>query len=239
MSDAPHSVCLLVARWGPWPAWLPLLLRTYAANYDVRFTLLGDTPPSLPLPKNVAYAHWPAAALVERLARTVGFRAGALAFNNHSTSKISDLKPMFGEVFADLLAGCAPQRVPPIPGRQAQRACCQPAQPSTCRRLLGQRAGRRCPRPSSRLVPAQCLGCKRRLFSTSRATRLVWALYALPKQPRRQRPLPQIARRGAGAHICKYIYIYTYITYTVHKKQHMYICKYTYEFNSISSSRST
>ena len=121
------SICLLVARWGGWPPWLPLLMRSYAANADVSFTLLGDlkplahfstsspssSAPAAVLPPNVRFVQLSTRALIERLVRTVGFRATSLALNNHSTSKISDLKPMFGEVFADdLLAGCACAEAP-------------------------------------------------------------------------------------------------------------------------------
>ncbi len=106
-SPAAPTICLLVARWGPWPPWLPLLLRGYAANRDVRFTLLGDTQPEPPLPPNVQYTPWPLPRLLRRLSQRIGFSAGKLSVNNHSTSKISDLKPMFGHVFSDLLQGCA------------------------------------------------------------------------------------------------------------------------------------
>ena len=101
-----HSLCALVARWGEWPPWTPLVLRLYASNADVRWTMLGDTAPAETLPNNVRFLEFTLDAVVKRLATTVGYSAGSLAMNNHSTSKISDLKPMFGEIFAKELDGC-------------------------------------------------------------------------------------------------------------------------------------
>ena len=43
-SDAP-SVGILVGRWGGWPAWTPVFLRTLAANPTISFLLLSEEPP--------------------------------------------------------------------------------------------------------------------------------------------------------------------------------------------------
>ena len=104
----PPSVCILVARWGEWPPWLPLLLRALASNDDVRFTLIGDHQPASAklLPANVRYAEWQLPRLLLRLRKRLHFSAGRLVRNNHSTSKISDLKPAFGDVFPELIRGC-------------------------------------------------------------------------------------------------------------------------------------
>ena len=100
------SVCMLVARWGQWPPWTPLLLRALATNTDVRWTLMGDTPPTAQLPSNVGFSEWPMPRLLARLRQAIGFSAGRLEQNDHSTSKISDLKPTFGVSFPELLRGC-------------------------------------------------------------------------------------------------------------------------------------
>eukprot|EP00965_Chrysotila_dentata_P248463 6208347-Pleurochrysis_carterae.AAC.1 len=47
---------IFVARWGGWPSFTPLLIKSIAANDLVEFMLLGETKPEgLPLPRNVAF----------------------------------------------------------------------------------------------------------------------------------------------------------------------------------------
>lgn len=104
-SDAP-SVGILVGRWGGWPPWTPLLLRTLAANPTVTFLLLSEEPPPNVdvLPPNVEHHTWTLEALLRRLQRTVGVRlrslgaSGVLA-NGVSAAKVNDFKPMWGEAF--------------------------------------------------------------------------------------------------------------------------------------------
>ena len=43
----PSSVCLFIARWGTWPPWAPLLLRSLELNPTIRFLLLGDSAPAV------------------------------------------------------------------------------------------------------------------------------------------------------------------------------------------------
>lgn len=111
--DALPSIALVVARWGGWPAWTPLFLRTLGANPTVDFMLLSDaTPAPLPLPANVRLYRVTLAQLLARLRRTVGVRLGTLTpgaaegkfGSGVSSAKTNDFKPMFGEAFADLLA---------------------------------------------------------------------------------------------------------------------------------------
>ena len=100
-------MCVLVARWGEWPPWSPLLMRAMGANRDVQWTLMGDRPPRIrALPPNVAFSAWPLPRLLARLRQAIGFSAARLEQNDHSTSKISDLKPMFGASFPELIRGC-------------------------------------------------------------------------------------------------------------------------------------
>ena len=44
----PNDIALLVGRWGRWPTWMPLVLRTYASNSFIDFHLLSDAPPPVP-----------------------------------------------------------------------------------------------------------------------------------------------------------------------------------------------
>ena len=104
-SDAP-SVGILVGRWGGWPAWTPVFLRTLAANPTISFLLLSEEPPPNvgAMPANVEHHAWTLEALLRRLQRTVGVRlrslgaSGVLA-NGVSAAKVNDFKPMWGEAF--------------------------------------------------------------------------------------------------------------------------------------------
>ena len=50
------TVCLFVLRWGGWPPWVSLLLRTMEMNPTLHFLLLGDKRPrSRSWPSNVAF----------------------------------------------------------------------------------------------------------------------------------------------------------------------------------------
>ena len=41
------QVCLFLARWGKWPAWISVLVRTLELNVATRFLLLGDELPEV------------------------------------------------------------------------------------------------------------------------------------------------------------------------------------------------
>ena len=105
-----ERIGIVIARWQAWPAWTPLLIRTLAFNELIHFHLLSDVEPLVaPLPTNVFYHRWSLRQLLHRMQRTVGLQldsisaSGRQAGNEMSSAKINDLKPMFGEAFADLL----------------------------------------------------------------------------------------------------------------------------------------
>ena len=107
----PPSIGIIVARWGGWPSWMPLFLHTLRHNPTVDFHLLSDVPPlaTAPLAPNVRYHAWSLDELLVRLRETVGVRlrrlhAGGVFASGVSSAKLNDFKPMFGEVFADMLS---------------------------------------------------------------------------------------------------------------------------------------
>ncbi|KAL1500257.1 hypothetical protein AB1Y20_012925 [Prymnesium parvum] len=118
--QGPPCVAIFVARWGGWPAHTPLLLRSYASNPSVDFLVLGDSAPcaATMLPPNVHFLGWSLPELAERMRSWVGMRVERLhvasRYVNHSlgrwgrgifsSAKTNDLKPMWGEAFADVLA---------------------------------------------------------------------------------------------------------------------------------------
>mmetsp|Transcript_15352 Transcript_15352/g.29949 ORF Transcript_15352/g.29949 Transcript_15352/m.29949 type:complete len:468 (-) Transcript_15352:444-1847(-) len=107
-----NSVGLLILRWGGWPPWYPLVLKTMSTNHNIDFHLLSDTPPAqTPLPRNVYFHNVSVNNLLRRFtliaqSKLTSLRIGGLLGTNSNTmsaSKISDLKPMLGEVYQDLL----------------------------------------------------------------------------------------------------------------------------------------
>jgi hypothetical protein len=107
----PPSIGIIVARWGGWPSWMPLFLHTLRHNPTVDFHLLSDVPPpaTAPLAPNVRYHAWSLEELLVRLRETVGVRlrrlhAGGVFASGVSSAKLNDFKPMFGEVFAEMLS---------------------------------------------------------------------------------------------------------------------------------------
>jgi len=111
--SAAQSTALIMARWGEWPAWLPIVTRTLAANPSTTFLLVGDRAPQQQLPSNARHVPCTLEQLRERARQRLGATriakldgasvAGRLA-NRASAAKTNDLKPMFGELFSDELA---------------------------------------------------------------------------------------------------------------------------------------
>eukprot|EP00965_Chrysotila_dentata_P207826 6184348-Pleurochrysis_carterae.AAC.2 len=98
-----NSVGLLILRWGGWPPWYPLVLKTMSTNHNIDFHLLSDTPPAqTPLPRNVYFHNVSVNNLLRRFtliaqSKLTSLRIGGLLGTNSNTmsaSKISDLKPM-------------------------------------------------------------------------------------------------------------------------------------------------
>lgn len=97
---AGPSIRLVVPYFGARPSYFPLVVRSMAANPDVDWLLLTDAPvPGAPPNLTVQRCDFP--DLVTRVQRSFDF---PLAIE--SPYKLCDLRPAFGEVFADELAGC-------------------------------------------------------------------------------------------------------------------------------------
>lgn len=112
-STEVQCVAILVGRWGGWPAYTPLFIRSLGGNPSFDFHMLSDRRPQVALPSNVHYHDFPLDALVQRMQRTVGLRLASLSVSVRlasglSAAKTNDLKPMWGETFEeDLLQGYA------------------------------------------------------------------------------------------------------------------------------------
>lgn len=102
------TVCLMVLRWGAWPPWMQLSLRTMELNPTIRFLLLGNNRPSgHQLPTNVAFHRVTIDQIMQRTARQLHVTP---AYDGLSpaggASKISDLKPMLAALLPEKLVGC-------------------------------------------------------------------------------------------------------------------------------------
>ena len=111
LAEPLPSIALLVGRWGRWPGWTPLLLRSFEMNPTIDFLLLSDVSPvfqETQLPTNVWYIRLTLDAMLARLRATVGCTIKTLqatrAFaTGPSAAKTNDLKPFWGVAFRDLL----------------------------------------------------------------------------------------------------------------------------------------
>ena len=105
--NAQPSLCLLLARWGGWPGWFALILRTMELNPTVQFHLLGDKPPKSTMPRNARFHRVRSSELVSRVRAATGVRPPKFALTGWGhTAKVNDIKPLFGVLFAELLQRC-------------------------------------------------------------------------------------------------------------------------------------
>ena len=101
-----HSICLILARWGGWPAWSAIMLRSMEFNPSVRFLVVGDRRPrSFRWPTNVEF-HRIRLLEVARRAKEIFGRVPSRLTVAGGSSKISDFKPAFGHLFEAELRGC-------------------------------------------------------------------------------------------------------------------------------------
>ena len=94
-----HSIRLVVPYFGQRPAYLPLVVRSMAANPDVSWLLLTERPLT-DVPPNVAVQQCTFEDLAKRVQDNFDF-----AISLKQPYKLCDFRPAFGEIFADELAG--------------------------------------------------------------------------------------------------------------------------------------
>ena len=93
------SIRLVVPYFGPRPAYFPLVLRSMAANPDVSWLLLTDQPVPDP-PPNLEVRRGEFDDLTRRVQGSFD-----LEVSLEGPYKLCELRPAFGEIFADELAG--------------------------------------------------------------------------------------------------------------------------------------
>ena len=101
-------LCMLMMRWGSWPPWIALTMRTLELNPTVSFSVVGDAPPTvLHWPSNCKFVRLSMAAVMRRAHTVLGASPPGHMRLAGTASKISDFKPMLGALFPELLTGCA------------------------------------------------------------------------------------------------------------------------------------
>mmetsp|Transcript_32888 Transcript_32888/g.54324 ORF Transcript_32888/g.54324 Transcript_32888/m.54324 type:complete len:414 (+) Transcript_32888:58-1299(+) len=119
MTAAQHlGVGITIARWGSWPQYTSLLFRTIAHNPRLDFHILSDVPfpqyHNLFSANNLFYHNVTQKRFLEMLNEATGSSLSSMALGGYSSdgsavgfqmsgSKISDVKPLFGEVLHKIL----------------------------------------------------------------------------------------------------------------------------------------
>ena len=104
---ATTSLCMVMMRWGSWPAWIALTMRTLELNPSVTFFIVGDKAPTvLRWPSNCKFVKLSMDDVMSRAHKVLGASPGPMKIAG-TASKISDFKPMLGALFPELLTGCS------------------------------------------------------------------------------------------------------------------------------------
>lgn len=96
---AKHRCVILVPYFGRWPAWMPAFLRTCAGNPDVQWVFFTDCEPPPASPPNVRYEPITLAEMNLRATERLGMPVRKQLYSQ------SDLRPAFGEIFAEFTRG--------------------------------------------------------------------------------------------------------------------------------------
>lgn len=98
---AEHSrvnICLVIAYFGRWPAWMDYYWASCAANPQVHWQIFTDAGTPQNLPENVFVRAMTLEELDFRASGTIGY-----PINLRHPYKVCDLKPAYGEIFASEL----------------------------------------------------------------------------------------------------------------------------------------
>ena len=116
------KIAIFIARWGGWPGWMPLLVRSLAANAAIDFHLLSEAPLRMQLPQNVIQHVLPLSELFKRMEASVGLNLSLGEVDGTHTRKLpgrrgrtsdvsvaktNDLKPLLGEALPEVVRGYA------------------------------------------------------------------------------------------------------------------------------------
>ena len=94
------SIGIVIPYFGAWPKWMDFFLISCAANPTIDWFLLGDHEPTAALPPNVRFHATSWSAYKNRISKKLGIH-----FSAENPYKLCDLKPAFGRIHDDLLAG--------------------------------------------------------------------------------------------------------------------------------------
>jgi hypothetical protein len=100
----PPTIAIVVTFFGPAPRWLPAFLLSCSRNPDVRWFVYADFEVTFPVPQNVTITYTDLDALNRRASDAL---AAKVQIERASLRKLSDLKPLYGLMFAEDLHGFA------------------------------------------------------------------------------------------------------------------------------------
>ena len=95
-----RSILILIPYFGRWPEWFPLYLESCRANPSVHWRFFTDCPLPPDPPPNVGFERTDFGAYCERVSQSLG-----IDLKPARAYKVCDLRPAFGEIHAEAIAG--------------------------------------------------------------------------------------------------------------------------------------
>ena len=104
-NSSQHRILFFVLRWGSWPPWAALLLRSMEHNPSIDFALVGDQKPQTHRwPANVQFHSMSLRRVMQRARNALGVPVSSKLLDiAGGSSKVSDFKPMLAHLFPELL----------------------------------------------------------------------------------------------------------------------------------------
>ena len=94
------SIVILIDYFGKWPKWFPVFLASCGSNSTVDWIIRTDCEIPADPPKNVKFISGSFADYVANVSRRLNIN-----FNPSGSYKICDIRPAFGELYAEDIAG--------------------------------------------------------------------------------------------------------------------------------------
>ena len=97
---------MIMMRWGSWPSWIALTIRTLQLNPTITFHIVGDQKPgTFGWPDNCRFHKLTVSDVMKRAQQVLGASPGSLEIAG-TASKISDFKPMLAALYPEMVEGC-------------------------------------------------------------------------------------------------------------------------------------
>jgi len=100
MSDGTYRIRLLLPYYGNWPVYFRLFLESCRHNSQISFLFITDLHPPSDYPPNVTFQHLRIEDLFALVEKKTGVKVPV-----STAYKLCDFKPMYGDIFSNLLDG--------------------------------------------------------------------------------------------------------------------------------------